>query len=185
MPRRLTRNRRDAVISGVAAGFADYFDVDPVLVRLAFVVLTIAEGFGLLVYVVCWAIMPARDEAVAHVETDTDSVGEPTSPGQPDRSGQPGHWSLGGTVADEIHAAGERVRAAAHRVTGEMREAREAGRGRAIVGVMLIVGGSMLLLDRFAWMFRWPYWLRFDSLWPLVLVAIGVSLLLRSREEQT
>jgi hypothetical protein len=34
-------------------------------------------------------------------------------------------------------------------------------------------------------MFRWPYWLRFDSLWPLVLVAIGVSLLLRSREEQT
>ncbi len=34
MPRRLTRNRRDAVISGVAAGFADYFGVDPVLVQV-------------------------------------------------------------------------------------------------------------------------------------------------------
>ena len=61
----------------------------------------------------------------------------------------------------------------------------EAGRGRAVFGVILIVGGSMLLLDRFSWMFRWPYWLRFDSLWPLILVAIGVALVLRSREERT
>ena len=43
----------------------------------------------------------------------------------------------------------------------------------------------MLLLDRFSWMFRWPYWLRFDSLWPLILIAIGAALVLRSREERT
>ena len=42
----------------------------------------------------------------------------------------------------------------------------------------------MLLLDNLSWMFRWPNWLRFESLWPLILVAIGVALLLRAREEK-
>ena len=53
-----------------------------------------------------------------------------------------------------------------------------------LVCVALIGLGSMLLLDRFSWMFRWPYWLRFGNLWPLILVAIGVALLMRSREER-
>lgn len=163
MPRRLTRNRRSAVLGGVAAGFADYFNVDPVLARLAFVLLALADGVGLLLYVICWAIIPPQE--------DTGTV--------------PGEASPGGDVADELHDAGARVRAAGQRVTGEMRSAGEAGRGRAVFGIILIVGGSMLLLDRFSWMFRWPYWLRFDSLWPLILVAIGVALVLRSREERT
>ena len=42
----------------------------------------------------------------------------------------------------------------------------------------------MLLLDRFSWMFRWPYLLSFGYLWALILVAIGVALLMRSREER-
>ena len=44
-------------------------------------------------------------------------------------------------------------------------------------GAIVVGLGSILLFDRFAWMFRWPYWLRFGTLWPLILVAIGVALL--------
>ncbi len=87
-------------------------------------------------------------------------------------------------MTDEVNAAAERVRAAGERVVNEVREARESGRGHMIAGVILIVLGSMFLLDRVSWMFRWPYWLSFGYLWPLILVAIGVALLMRSREEK-
>ena len=165
MTRRLARNRRDAVCGGVAAGFADYFNVDPVLVRLGFVLLAFADGIGLLFYIICWVIMPTTEDAENAGQENAERV--PPTPG--DR------------VTDEVRAAAEHVRAAGNRV---VREVRASGRGHMMFGIILIAFGSMLLLDRFSWMFQWPYWLRFDSLWPLILVAIGVMLLMRSREER-
>lgn len=57
--RRLTRSR-DKMIGGVLAGIADYFDVDPTIVRILYVVLSIASvGFpGLIAYLIMWAIIP-------------------------------------------------------------------------------------------------------------------------------
>lgn len=59
-PRRLTR-RRDGEIAGVAGGLADYLGIDPVIVRVAFVVLAITGGFGLLLYIVLWIATPEAD----------------------------------------------------------------------------------------------------------------------------
>jgi phage shock protein PspC (stress-responsive transcriptional regulator) len=58
--RRLTRSRTQGVISGVCAGLADYYAVDVVLVRLLFVILSIAGAIigGVIVYVAAWFIMP-------------------------------------------------------------------------------------------------------------------------------
>ncbi len=64
MPRRLTRDTQRAVLGGVAAGFGRYLDVDPVLVRLAFVLLAFVNGLGILFYLACWLLMP-RAEAIA------------------------------------------------------------------------------------------------------------------------
>jgi len=58
MARTLTRDPGRAVLGGVAAGFGRYLDVDPVLVRLAFVILLFANGLGLLLYLASWALMP-------------------------------------------------------------------------------------------------------------------------------
>lgn len=52
--RRLTRTSEDRYVGGVAGGLAKYFGVDPVLTRIAFVVVTLAGGFGLLAYVLAW-----------------------------------------------------------------------------------------------------------------------------------
>ena len=90
----------------------------------------------------------------------------------------------GEQVAEEARAAGERIRAAGENVVNEVREVAGSGRGHMIAGVILIVVGSVFLLDRFAWMFHWPRWLSFENLLPLVLVAIGVRLLMRAREER-
>jgi len=63
--RRLTRSRTQGVIGGVCAGLADYFGVDVVLVRLLFVILSIAGAIigGVIVYVAAWFIMPEGDQA--------------------------------------------------------------------------------------------------------------------------
>ena len=58
MARPLSRDPGRAVLGGVAAGFGRYLDVDPVLVRLAFVVLCFANGLGLLLYLASWALIP-------------------------------------------------------------------------------------------------------------------------------
>jgi len=58
--RRLTRSRTQGVIGGVCAGLADYYAVDVVLVRLLFVILSIAGAIigGVIVYVAALIIMP-------------------------------------------------------------------------------------------------------------------------------
>ena len=58
MPKRLHRSRTEKMIAGVCGGLAEYFDVDPTLVRLAWVFITLLAGVGILLYLVMWVIMP-------------------------------------------------------------------------------------------------------------------------------
>lgn len=66
--RRLTRSATDGKIAGVCAGIAHYLDVDPVLVRVAWVVLSIFPGAvigGVIAYLCAWLVMPKGiDESV-------------------------------------------------------------------------------------------------------------------------
>jgi phage shock protein PspC (stress-responsive transcriptional regulator) len=58
-PRQLTRSGTDAVIGGVASGLGRYFNVDPLLFRIGFVVLSFAGGFGVLAYLLLLAFVPS------------------------------------------------------------------------------------------------------------------------------
>ena len=60
-PRRLLRSRRDRVLSGVCAGIARYFDIDPLIVRIAAVALAFVGGAGLIAYVAAYFLVPADD----------------------------------------------------------------------------------------------------------------------------
>ena len=60
-PRTLTRSSTDRKISGVSGGLAAYLGIDPVLVRVGFVVTTLASGFGLLAYLALLALVPSDD----------------------------------------------------------------------------------------------------------------------------
>jgi phage shock protein PspC (stress-responsive transcriptional regulator)/predicted membrane protein len=61
--RRLTRSSSDKLIGGVAGGLGRYFGVDPILFRIAFVVLTFAGGVGVLAYIGLLAFVPADDDS--------------------------------------------------------------------------------------------------------------------------
>ena len=56
--KRLYRSQTDRHVAGVCGGLAEYFNIDPTLVRLIFVVLTILSGPGLILYIVLWIVMP-------------------------------------------------------------------------------------------------------------------------------
>jgi phage shock protein PspC (stress-responsive transcriptional regulator) len=57
------------MLAGVASGIAAYVGVDPVLIRIAFAVLTVLGGAGIPIYVVCWLLIP--DESTTHsIATD-------------------------------------------------------------------------------------------------------------------
>jgi phage shock protein PspC (stress-responsive transcriptional regulator) len=57
-PERLTRSTSDKVVAGVAGGLGNYFGIDPVVFRIAFVVLALAGGSGVLLYLLAWLVVP-------------------------------------------------------------------------------------------------------------------------------
>ncbi|HUV82480.1 MAG TPA: PspC domain-containing protein [archaeon] len=60
---KLVKSKTDHVIWGVCGGIAEYFKVDPVIVRLAFVVLILLDGIGILLYIILAIIMPEAEQA--------------------------------------------------------------------------------------------------------------------------
>lgn len=62
---RLERSRDDRIIGGVAAGIGHHLGIEPVVVRLAFVLLAAAFGFGLVVYLLAWLLAPEEAEAAS------------------------------------------------------------------------------------------------------------------------
>ncbi|MHB1133558.1 MAG: PspC domain-containing protein [Chloroflexota bacterium] len=57
---RLYRSRRERMVAGVAGGVAQYFGIDPVLVRLGFVLGTLWGGIGLPLYIIMAIVVPER-----------------------------------------------------------------------------------------------------------------------------
>lgn len=73
--KRIYRNQREKVLGGVAAGIADYFDIDVAWVRLAFVLAVFANGFGLLAYVIAWIVFPKDERSGAQLEEARKAAG--------------------------------------------------------------------------------------------------------------
>ncbi|HET6924520.1 MAG TPA: PspC domain-containing protein [Candidatus Saccharimonadales bacterium] len=69
--RRLYRSDTDKRLSGVCGGIGEYFDIDPTLVRLAWVVLTVLSGIvpGIIAYIIMAVVMPHRPSETAEDET--------------------------------------------------------------------------------------------------------------------
>lgn len=65
MNKRLYKSRNNAKFDGVCAGIADYFNIDPTLVRLAWVVFSCMGGSGVLAYIICMIVMP-REPVAPH-----------------------------------------------------------------------------------------------------------------------
>lgn len=59
--KQLYRSTTNKMIGGVCGGIAAYFDVDPTLIRLGFVAVTLLGGSGVLVYLILWLVVPSHN----------------------------------------------------------------------------------------------------------------------------
>jgi phage shock protein C len=179
-PRRLTRSRRERMWAGVAGGMAEYFDLDPALVRLMWVGATfVTGGLAIPVYILAWIILP-RDER---------------TPGTTSSAWR--DWS------QEFHSETQRLAEEARRIAQDVRqphegvgpeappsptsaeepwwqseryvERRHHQRHPRSTGIVLVALGVLLLAAN-AGVFSWIDW---RHIWPLIFIGLGVILLAR------
>lgn len=126
----LRRSRSDRILGGVCAGLARYFDTDPLLVRLIFVVITLAQGAGILLYLLLWVLVPEE------------GVEQPAAGGQAIKTGIQG-------VQQDVARMTEQVRAGAP----------QAHRQSAWLGALLLVVGAYLLAINLGlfWWWDWKF----------------------------
>jgi phage shock protein C len=158
MERHLYRSRTDRMIGGVCGGLADYFSVDPTLVRVAAVLLGIANGVGVIAYIILLIIVPEEgDKPMYTAWTDSTNGQEATTP------------------ADQAEPAPAPAAVPEPAPAAPVAPAKTPPRrGGLTGGIILIVIGAIFLASQFV-----PG-LDIGKLWPLILVAIGVSMILKS-----
>jgi phage shock protein C len=117
---KLYRSRRVKVFGGVAGGLAQYFNIDPIIVRILFVVFTMMHGIGLVLYIILWVVIPEEPFEIAYgVKND-----EPKTEGQ---SSDTPNFNFNGIPP----------------------EVKKSGSGRLVAGTILIVLGLIFFADRF------------------------------------
>jgi phage shock protein C len=149
MSGRIYRSRTDRFLGGVCGGLGKYLAIDPTIIRLIFLVLLFGNGAGFLLYIVLWVLLP--------VEGGTESSGA--------------------NVVDRIS---EGVRG----VGDDIRQVAQTPHPQAGLwfGLGLVVLGGILFLERLAdtlgitWISQWFNW---GTIWPLLLIAVGVAFLVR------
>ena len=155
MERRLYRSQSDRMIWGVCGGLAKYFDIDSTIVRIIAVLLIFANGVGILAYVIIAIVVPLESSKVT---TPKEVMQE--------------------NVEDMKETASELGREIRSTLVGEVGESEEEAkvhhRRRNILGIILVVLGVLFLLGSLN-LFRWFHW---GNLWPLILVAVGVSIII-------
>ena len=56
--KKLYRSKRNRMLTGVCGGIAEYFSIDPTVVRIGFAVISLVTGVGILAYLACLVLMP-------------------------------------------------------------------------------------------------------------------------------
>jgi phage shock protein C len=184
MTRRLYRSVDERVLGGVAGGLADYFDLDPALVRVAWAVLIFATaGTFLLLYIVMWIVVPEAPAGYAPTAAQPPAApstgGAQMAAGAEPEPGAPTPGTEASTAGNEP-GSGTRSSIAQDWMTrrGERRRYRSGGGGLVLGAILILVGVWFLARDAFPW-------LRDAQVWPLAIIALGLVLLVTSLRPRT
>ena len=159
MEKRLYRSRSDRMIWGVCGGLAKYFDMDPTIVRIIFVVLIFANGLSILAYIIMAIVVPLEGSKTTEPkETVKENVEEIK------KTAEEFGREISSTFAGEDKTE----------VTDTSHQRRN------ILGIALIIIGVLILMGtlNLFWWFRWGY------LWPVVLIAVGLIIIFSARRKK-
>ncbi len=68
MEKKLYRIKEDKKLAGVCGGFAEFFGIDPTVVRLIWALISLCAGTGILAYIVCAFVIPEKPDDYVTVE---------------------------------------------------------------------------------------------------------------------
>lgn len=68
MSNRLYRSKTERKVAGVCGGIAEYFNVDPTIIRLAWLIAVFCAGGGLLAYLIALIVIPEKPDDLVHYE---------------------------------------------------------------------------------------------------------------------
>jgi phage shock protein C len=176
MDDRLYRSTDDRMLAGVAGGLAEMWDADPSVIRLVWALLVFfTGGIALLVYIVMAIVVPERPDAwepappAAGTAAAGTTAADATAAGTP-AMGQPATANPAWSRA-EARAARARARAA-----------RRAERRRGPSSVGVVFGGLLIVVGVVFLIRQWLPQIDFDWLWPVMLIALGILLLVAALE---
>ncbi|MCY3784515.1 MAG: PspC domain-containing protein [Chloroflexi bacterium] len=166
MQRRLYRSEQDRLLTGLSGGMADYFDVDPTLMRLLWVLLAIfTGGVAVIIYFVMVVVVPTGAVPAPGIEPGPvgadDEPAAGNAPQQASETAAPGAAQTYRPYAPERQSDGRSSRLG----------------GAAFVGLALVVIGVLALLDSLGLLAQFDSW----RLWPVILIAFGAFLVIRRR----
>lgn len=69
MSKKLFRVKEGRVFGGVCSGIGEYFDIDPVIIRLLFALFFLCTGVGLLAYIIFWIVIPNKPPQTTETAT--------------------------------------------------------------------------------------------------------------------
>src|SRR6266508_2610657 len=149
---RLYRSRTDRMVGGVAGGLGDYFEIDPTIVRVLFIVATLLSGgLGLLLYVAMCLIVPLQGEQQSPLQRFL-------RPSDRSEGGQEGPMNAESTTTSQPNQAPE-----------------PRAQRQSWAGIILIALGLLFLANNL----NWFWWMNWRFFWPALLIVIGVALLAR------
>lgn len=174
-PRRLYRCRHDRQLAGVAAGMAEYFDLDPSVVRILWILSAFLGGFTIVLYVILAFVVPLEPGTMPGPggrHSDGPAWGVPPTPGAgPEQMdvapGDTQDAGAGSPPEGGLAHPGWPVPGSDHR-----HESRRGGRGGLFLGVLLVVFGAIALGNTLI-----PGWAGIAWFGPAILVALGIALL--------
>lgn len=157
--KRLYRSTTDRKIWGVCGGLGEYFGIDPVLMRVIFVVLIFASGLGILLYIILALVTP----------TGTPPP-KPTGPsgGSGGASGQPDSQSTSRPAGE----SGAMMSQPSVQTSAAEHNQHHLMSGATLVGVILVIVGIIALLANL----HLFWWLKFSIIGPLILIVLGLLL---------
>ncbi len=174
MQTRLTRSSTDKMIGGVCGGLARYFNVDPVIVRLIFVLVFFINGISLPIYLVLWIIMP-KDTPPQYPSFTSGVTPQPQEMfvGQSQVSGQArvGYAPDPGYRFDPL--TGQPIEGPATGETVQLGPTTPRRRNWSLLGMILIGVGGIIILEQMG--------VNLSLLFPVLMIIAGFVLLRRAR----
>ncbi len=153
--KKLYRSRTNKMIAGVCGGLGEYFDFDPLIFRILFLILIFGGGFGFLIYIILAIIIP--NEPI-NKETNT----TPNDPGE---------------FKDKINSIAEQIKQNTQDLAKEIKYSKTTNSIRNFIGIFIVLMGIFFLMENLL-----PNrFLRWDLFWPIIAIIIGILVITRKK----